>query len=62
MADDRTLETLAVAAHGGGVLLSFIALVFHLVRERTIFDRDVAVSAFCLWYHGWSVKRHAERL
>jgi hypothetical protein len=60
--DERILETLAVAGHGGGVFLSFIALVFHLLRERTIFDRDVALNAFLLWYHGNAVAKHAKRL
>jgi hypothetical protein len=36
--------------------------VFHLLRERTIFDRDVALNAFLLWYHGNAVAKHAKRL
>jgi hypothetical protein len=59
---DKTLEVLAIAAHGAGTLLGLLALLFHLLRERTVLDRDVIIAAFCIWYHGNAVLKHGKRL
>jgi hypothetical protein len=58
----KVLELLAVVGHGGGCVISSLGLAYHVSLEQTIFDRDVAIHAFLLWYHGNAVAKHAKRL
>lgn len=58
----KTLEILAVAAHGGSAVLNLLGIIFHVSNERTLLDRDVAINAVCLVYHVNAIRKHAKRL
>jgi hypothetical protein len=59
---NNTLEVLAVAGHGAGAVVSMLGIVFHVSKEKTVRDRDVAVHSLCLIYHLNALRKHAKRL
>jgi hypothetical protein len=61
-AEVTTLEVIAIAGHGAGVVLSMLGVAFHVAKERTLKDRDVAVHSLALLYHLNALRKHAKRL
>jgi len=61
MNDARALETLAVAAHAGSVVIHSLAVVYFVARERK-FGGYAALHSALVIFSAASVVRHAKRL
>jgi hypothetical protein len=59
--NDRPLETLAVAAHGGCVVLHGLAVVFHVARDKR-FGKYAALHSAIAIFSAASIVVHAKRL
>ena len=61
MNDSRALETLAVAAHSGSVVLHSLGVVYFVARDRK-FNGWAALHAGLAIFSFVSVVRHARRI
>jgi hypothetical protein len=55
MRNDRQMETLAIAAHGGAVVLHLLGLVYNVRRGNRF---DSVCHALAVVYDGWAVAVH----
>jgi hypothetical protein len=56
-----TVEVLAVAAHGGAIVIHGLGIVYNLMRSKRL-DRDVVIHGVGLLYSAASLRKHARRL